>query len=74
MISCIKNDIALYSPHTSFDAVASGVNDWLISPYGKTAHCLCNNQLDELDDVIFINEFLKNSQRLTKLRNRKDFV
>jgi len=37
VISCIKNDIALYSPHTSFDAVASGVNDWLISPYGKTA-------------------------------------
>lgn len=35
VISCIKNDIALYSPHTSFDAVASGVNDWLISPYGS---------------------------------------
>ena len=35
VISCVKNDIALYSPHTSFDSVADGVNYWLVEPYGK---------------------------------------
>lgn len=35
MVKCIENKIALYSPHTSFDAIVDGVNDWLISPFGK---------------------------------------
>merc|ERR1711997_1085507 len=32
---CMENRVALYSPHTAFDAVQDGVNDWLISPFGK---------------------------------------
>ncbi|MCL4130793.1 UNVERIFIED_CONTAM: hypothetical protein GTU68_009466 [Idotea baltica] len=32
---CIAKGIALYSPHTSYDAVSGGVNDWLISAFGK---------------------------------------
>lgn len=39
-IQCIENRIALYSPHTSFDAVKGGVNDWLIEPFGE--YTLCN--------------------------------
>ena len=35
MISCISNQIALYSPHTSFDAIDGGVNDWLLKPFGR---------------------------------------
>ena len=34
-IKCLENRVALYSPHTAFDAVQDGVNDWLISPFGK---------------------------------------
>merc|ERR1719158_102010 len=34
IISCLKNRIALYSPHTSFDALDGGVNDWLLKPFG----------------------------------------
>ena len=34
---CLENRIALYSPHTSFDAVAGGVNDWLLEPFGKNS-------------------------------------
>ena len=34
---CVENKIALYSPHTSFDAIQDGVNDWLISPFGKAS-------------------------------------
>uniref|UniRef100_A0A182Y1Y7 NIF3-like protein 1 n=1 Tax=Anopheles stephensi TaxID=30069 RepID=A0A182Y1Y7_ANOST len=29
VIDCIRNDIAIYSPHTSWDNVSNGVNDWL---------------------------------------------
>lgn len=30
-MNCIKNNIAVFSPHTSWDAVNGGVNDWLLS-------------------------------------------
>lgn len=30
---CLESRIALYSPHTSWDAVAGGVNDWLIGAF-----------------------------------------
>ncbi|XP_056009234.1 NIF3-like protein 1 isoform X2 [Ostrea edulis] len=30
---CIENRIAIYSPHTSYDALAGGVNDWLIQAF-----------------------------------------
>jgi dinuclear metal center YbgI/SA1388 family protein len=33
IIKCIENRIAVYSPHTSYDALKGGVNDWLISPF-----------------------------------------
>lgn len=38
IISCITNRIALYSPHTSFDTIVGGVNDWLLQPFG-TGEC-----------------------------------
>ena len=30
---CLENHIALYSPHTSFDSIKGGVNDWLASGF-----------------------------------------
>ena len=35
IIKCIEHRIAVYSPHTSYDAVLGGVNDWLIKPFSK---------------------------------------
>ncbi|XP_057320734.1 NIF3-like protein 1 isoform X2 [Microplitis mediator] len=32
-LKCIENKIALYSPHTSFDSVRGGVNDWLAGAF-----------------------------------------
>jgi putative NIF3 family GTP cyclohydrolase 1 type 2 len=32
--TCLENKIAVYSPHTSFDAVSGGVNDWLAGAFG----------------------------------------
>ncbi|XP_041349726.1 NIF3-like protein 1 [Gigantopelta aegis] len=33
IVKCIENRIAVYSPHTSYDALQGGVNDWLIQAF-----------------------------------------
>lgn len=35
LIKALESRIAVYSPHTSHDCIANGVNDWLISGVGK---------------------------------------
>lgn len=35
VLKAIENRIAIYSPHTAFDVVKGGVNDWLASGLGK---------------------------------------
>lgn len=32
--TCLKKSIAVYSPHTAYDWLDGGVNDWLISAFG----------------------------------------
>lgn len=34
VVKCIENRIAVFSPHTTYDTLDGGVNDWLISPFG----------------------------------------
>lgn len=31
VVKCLENRVAIYSPHTSYDVLKGGVNDWLIS-------------------------------------------
>lgn len=33
VVRAIENRIAIYSPHTSCDAVVGGVNDWMLEPF-----------------------------------------
>nr|CAD7440076.1 unnamed protein product [Timema bartmani] len=33
--TCLENRVALYSPHTSWDVVKDGVNDWLARAFGE---------------------------------------
>lgn len=35
ILRAIENKIAIYSPHTTFDSVKGGINDWLASGLGK---------------------------------------
>jgi putative NIF3 family GTP cyclohydrolase 1 type 2 len=35
VIKLIENRIALYSPHTTWDCVDGGMNDWLINVFGN---------------------------------------
>lgn len=39
----MENHIAVYSPHTAWDAIDGGINDWLCSVItGKGAQCVTN--------------------------------
>ena len=33
--TCLENRIGVFSPHTSYDCVQGGVNDWLIQAFGR---------------------------------------
>ena len=33
-VRCVEERIAVFSPHTSWDAVHGGINNWLLQPYG----------------------------------------
>lgn len=35
LLTCVKNNIAIYSPHTALDAAADGLNQWLAEGMGK---------------------------------------
>ncbi|XP_050304649.1 NIF3-like protein 1 [Anthonomus grandis grandis] len=37
IVKCIKNNIAVFSPHTSWDAMQNGVNDWLGSAFSVSS-------------------------------------
>lgn len=37
IVMCMENRIAVYSPHTTYDALCYGINDWLIAPFGITS-------------------------------------
>jgi len=42
VVKCIKNNIAVFSPHTSWDAVQGGVNDWLSSAFTISSAAVIN--------------------------------
>lgn len=64
---CLHSGIAIYSPHTTYDAVDGGVNDWLVRAFGKAStspievstqkpfHAyqikICSDHSDNLGDV-----------------------
>jgi len=35
VLRCAQHGIALYSPHTSWDAIKGGINEWLLLPFGN---------------------------------------
>lgn len=35
IVKCIENRIAVYCPHTIWDAIEGGINDWIIRAFGK---------------------------------------
>ena len=35
LIKCIENRIAVYSPHTTWDSIDGGINDWILSAFSE---------------------------------------
>jgi putative NIF3 family GTP cyclohydrolase 1 type 2 len=35
IVNCLKNRIAVFSPHTSWDSLNGGINDWILKTFGK---------------------------------------
>ena len=35
IVKCIEKRIAVYSPHTSWDSIDGGINDWIIETFSK---------------------------------------
>jgi putative NIF3 family GTP cyclohydrolase 1 type 2 len=35
IIKCIEQEIAVFSPHTSWDSIEGGINDYLLKPFGN---------------------------------------
>jgi len=40
IVKCLENRVAIYSPHTSYDSVKGGVNDWLLSCFANLSGCV----------------------------------
>ena len=50
ILECARNEIAVFSPHTSLDAVAGGLNDWLID--GIVGAAAARKPVKPSDDVV----------------------
>lgn len=35
IVKCIEKRIAVYSPHTTWDSIDGGINDWILEAFGK---------------------------------------
>jgi dinuclear metal center YbgI/SA1388 family protein len=46
IVQCLENRIAVYSPHTAWDAVQGGINEWLLVPFGPGQSEPCEKQVD----------------------------
>lgn len=36
LVKCIENRIAIYSPHTTWDSIDGGINDWILSVFNTS--------------------------------------
>ncbi|KAH3680326.1 hypothetical protein WICMUC_000393 [Wickerhamomyces mucosus] len=72
LIKLIQNNISVYSPHTSIDAIKGGVNDWLVEGVSK------NNEnvkiLDEVEEgvgcgrLVTLSESIKLNELINKIK------
>lgn len=53
----MANNIAIYSPHTTWDVVQGGVNDWLASAFGEFSKFLIHNLFSCTLIIPFVSEF-----------------
>ena len=59
IVKCIEKKIAVYSPHTAWDTIDGGINDWILQAFGKkTLKSILRNSFLKVDfDKRFLNLF-----------------
>lgn len=77
IIKCLENKIAIYSPHTSWDACPNGVNDWLANSLPNSSKVpAMPNELDpsygagrvcKLDEAITLKDAIERIKKYTGL-------
>lgn len=68
LIKCIENRIAVYSPHTTWDSIDGGINDWILSVFNTSRVTSIKNTYDEVTST----GFTKSIKLLTSTRYTGD--
>lgn len=42
IVKCIEKRIAVYSPHSTWDSIQGGINDWILQAFGLLLYFLAN--------------------------------
>jgi len=75
VLRCIQNGVALYSPHTSWDAIKGGINEWLLIPFGLLSEVLpCEQQYDSSSQKFIVNTSVNNSGDPAKLMSKQELI
>lgn len=83
MTKCLENHIAVYSPHTAWDSVNGGINDWLSSVItGKGVKCTTSpitpnpsdpstgaGRIIELEQSVTLDRIIETIKTESKLKN-----
>ncbi|KAF6017631.1 NIF3L1 [Bugula neritina] len=67
VIQCLENRVAVFSPHTSYDVAADGVNDWLISAFGELRDV---KPVTALRDPVSVNHRLLDEDEILRLKSQ----
>lgn len=68
ILRAIENKIAIYSPHTTFDSVNGGINDWLASGLGTgNVRPLQTTYTDHKRGTHMINVLISKDQTMTSV-------
>lgn len=70
ILKAIENKIAIYSPHTTFDSVNGGINDWLASGLGTGSVCpLQTTYADDKRGTHYVNVLFSKEQTLVDVEH-----
>jgi len=74
LVKAIENRIAIYSPHTSYDVIKGGVNDWLISCFDGNVKPIKPNNDDSESGIGRICELARPLSVSKIIENVKDHL
>jgi dinuclear metal center YbgI/SA1388 family protein len=75
VLRCTQHGIALYSPHTSWDAIKGGINEWLLLPFGKLTDVNpCEQEYDSSSHKFIVNSSINNSGESAQMMTKQEII